>query len=125
MFETVHIKAAILAAELHQVQRGQITGRIIKEHVFRTRVGGADFACCRAGMPIIDCGVVLDAGISRRPGGIADLFPKLAGFDRFDDITANPADQVPVVIGLNRIEEAVRHPDRIVGILARHSEIGL
>ncbi len=38
MLECRNVEAAILVAELHQVQRRQVTGGVIKEHIFRTRV---------------------------------------------------------------------------------------
>ena len=87
-------------AELQQVQRGEIAGRVVQEHIFGARIGGADFAAGRAGVPVVDGGVELQAGIGRGPGGIADLFPQVAGVRRSwrpcrrcggSDSTAHPA----------------------------------
>ena len=69
-------------AELQQVQRREIAGRVVEEHIFRARIGGADGAARRAGVPVVDRRVELDAGIGRGPGGVADLVPQLAGLQR-------------------------------------------
>ena len=78
--------AGLLVAEGEQVQRGQIAGRVVEEHVFRARIAGADFARGRAGVPVIDGGVILQARIGRSPGGVADLLPQLARIERLRDL---------------------------------------
>jgi len=35
----------------------------------------------RAGVPFVDCRVVLDAGVGALPGGERDLLPKIGGRD--------------------------------------------
>ena len=72
----------VLVAERQQVQRGEIAGRVVQEHVFRARIGRADFARGRAGVPVVDRGVELQAGIGAGPGGVADLLPQLARLQR-------------------------------------------
>ena len=68
--------------ELQEIQRGEIAGRIVEEHVFRAGIGGADRPRRRAGVPIVDGGVELDAGIGRGPGRMGDLLPELARLQR-------------------------------------------
>ena len=68
--------AGLLVAEGQQIQRGEIAGGVVEEHVFRARIAGADFAGRRAGVPVVDRGVVLQARIGRSPGGVADLLPQ-------------------------------------------------
>ena len=94
-------------AELQKVERGEIAGRIIKEHVFRAGVGGADVARCRAGVPVIDRGVILDAGISRGPGRMADLVPKVAGLQGLGHLARHAGIEVPGAIGFNRAQERI------------------
>ena len=79
---------AIALAELHQVQRRQIAGGVVEEHVFRARVRAADFAARRAGVPVIDRGVELDARIGAGPCGVGDLLPQLARLHRLGDLAA-------------------------------------
>ncbi len=111
--------------KLQQVQRGEIAGRVVEEHVFRARVRGADRPRRRAGVPVVDGGVVLDARIGGGPGGVADLLPKRARLDGLGGLAAEAPGQVPVGVGLDRMQEGVGHPHRIVGVLARDGEIGL
>ncbi len=77
MFEEADVEVAGLGLELHQVERGEVTGRVVQEHVFRARVGSLDLAAGRAGVPVVDGGVELDAGVGGRPCGVADLLPQV------------------------------------------------
>ncbi len=69
--------------ELQQVERGQVAGGVVEEHVFRARVGRADRAGGRAGVPVVHRGVEVQAGIGRCPGGIGDLFHSSRAFSVF------------------------------------------
>ncbi len=117
--------AGRLVAEGEQVQRRQIAGRIVEEHVFRARIAGADFARGGAGVPVVDRGVVLQARIGRGPGGMADLLPQRAGIERLCDLAVLAIGEVPFAVGLDRLEEAVGDAHRIVRVLAGNGEIGL
>ena len=57
----------------HQVQRGQVAGRVVEEHVLGARVRGVDRRGVRAGVPVVDRGVELHAGIAADPGGAGHL----------------------------------------------------
>ena len=78
-----------------------------------------------AGVPVVDGGVILDARIGRGPGGVADLLPQVARLQRLRDLAVEAAGQIPVAVVLDRLEELVVHPHRIVGVLPGHGEIGL
>src|SRR5665811_1730599 len=65
------IETAVLLAELHQIERSEVTGRVVEEHIFRARVRRLDLAGSRAGMPVIDGAVELDARVGAGPGGVA------------------------------------------------------
>src|SRR5262245_15619324 len=82
-------------SELQQIERSEIARGIVEEHVFRARIGGADLSRRRAGMPVVDRGVELDAGISRCPGGIADLVPQVARLERLRRLAGQPRDEAP------------------------------
>jgi hypothetical protein len=128
MLERMHVEAlgAVFAvfAERHQVQRGEIARRIVQEHVFRARIGGADFAARRAGVPIVDRGVELDAGIGAGPRGVRDLLPQLARFQALVKLLVLAPGQFPVGIVGNRIQESVGHANRVVRVLARDRQVG-
>ena len=65
--------------EGHQVQRGKVAGRVVEEHIFRARIGGADRARGRAGVPVVHRRVEVQARVGRCPGGVGDGFPEVAG----------------------------------------------
>src|SRR5260370_42027786 len=77
MLEGGRVEAAVAAAERPQVQRGEVARGVVEEHVLRARVGRVDAATLRAGMPLVDGGVVLQPGIGARPSGVGDLLPEL------------------------------------------------
>ncbi len=111
--------------ERQQVHRRQIAGGVVEEHVFRARVRGDDRARGGAGVPVVDGGVELQAGIGARPGGVADLLPQIARLHGLGDLAAFGApEQVPVAVGFDRFEELVGDAHGVVGVLAGHREIG-
>ena len=78
MLEAVDVEGPLLGVvELHQVDRGEVAGRVVKEHVFRTRVARIDPAAFGAGVPGVDGRVELDTGIGALPCGEADVVPEL------------------------------------------------
>jgi len=103
--------------ERQQVHAGQIAGGVIQEHVFRTWVRSADRAIFRAGVPGVDGVVKLDAGVGTGPGGVADLVPQFARLDLSGDLAIGAADQFPRQVVLDRLQERIRHPDRVVRVL--------
>ena len=79
MLECRYIKIAVVLAKGQKVDRCQITSRVIKEHIFRAGIGGPDRPCGRAGMPIVDRGVILQPRIGTGPSGGAYLLPQISG----------------------------------------------
>src|SRR6202012_1628637 len=82
VLEVVDVEASVGEAEFHQVDRGQVAGRVVEVHVLAARVGGVDVARLGAGVPAVDRGVVLDARVGAAPGGVGDLVPTVAGGPR-------------------------------------------
>ena len=91
------------------------------EHGLEARIGAGR----RAGVPVVDGGVELHAGIGRRPGGIADLFPEVAGLQRLHHLAVLAGGEVPVAVGLDGAQEIVLERDGVVGVLAGDGEVGL
>ena len=119
-------RAGLLVAEGEQVQRRQIARRVVEEHVLGARVRAADRARRRAGVPVVDGGVVLQPRIGAGPGGEADLLPQLARLHGLGDLAGLGAPgQVPFAVGLDGFEELVGDAHRVVGVLPGDGEIGL
>ena len=76
--ESFHVELPVRSHELHQVQRRQVAGRIVQEHVFRAGVRGVDARRVLARMPAVDGGVELHAGVAALVGGFGDLLHQVA-----------------------------------------------
>jgi hypothetical protein len=123
--ERLYVERAVAAQERHQIERGEIAGRVVEEHVFRARVGRVDAAALGACVPLVDGGIELDARIGAGPGRIANAVPQIARLDRLGDLTIGAIGQVPIAVFLDRLEERVGDADGIVGVLTRHGEVGV
>ena len=117
MFESVDINSAVCALESHQVQRREVAGCIVEEHVLRAWIGRVDTAAHTAGVPLVDRGVELQTGIRAGPGCVTDLVPKLAGRSLLGDRAVGPHGQRPRTICLDRFYEIVCDPHGIIRIL--------
>ena len=114
------------SSEREQVHRGEIARRVVEEHVFRARIGGADRPRGRAGVPVVHRGVELQAGVGARPTRRGRSYPTasraltvlaiLPGLVR-QDRSQSASD-------FDRLEELVGDAHRVVGVLAGDGEIG-
>ena len=77
--EPLDIERAVLALELHQVQRGEVAGGVVEEDVFRAGIGGVNRLGAFAGVPFLDGAVVLQARVAADPGALGDLVQQRAG----------------------------------------------
>ena len=111
-------KALSSRQELQQVKRREVAGGIVQVQVFRARVGRGDSAGFRAGMPVIDRVVVLNARVGAFPGG---LRPSCGtGPWRRRSRSSSPvrrAAQVELAARLDGLHELVGDPHRVVGVL--------
>ena len=115
--------AGLRIVERQQVGGGEVARRVVEEHVFRARIGRADVAAGFTSVPVVHGGVVVQAGIGRGPGGVADLFPQVAGLERLGHLLVGAADQIPVAVGFHRTQEVVLERDGVVRVLACNGEI--
>ena len=72
--------------ELHQVEARQVARRVIEEHVLRAGIRRIDRCRVLAGMPLVDRGIELHAGIAAQPSGLGDLAHDVAGLVALDRI---------------------------------------
>ena len=119
------IKAAIGLHEGQQVQGCEVTSRVVEEHILRARVRATDLAAVRAGVPVVDGVVVLNARISAGPSGVADLFPKTFCLNRLVNRTVAATDQIPLAVFFHRRQEFIFDADRIVGVLTRDRQVSV
>ncbi len=75
-------------------------------------------------MPLLNRVVELQAGIGALPGGNGNLLPEIARFDALYHVARRARGQNPVVVAIDRVEEAVGQPNRVVRVLARNRNVG-
>ncbi len=120
-----NVVGPVFAPERQQIERGEIARRVVQEHVFRARVRRVDAPARGAGVPLVDGGVELQAGIGRGPGGVADLVPQIARLQSLRDLAVGAPRQAPLAVLAHALQEVVRDAHGIVRVLARDGEIGL
>ncbi len=120
-----HIKLAIRLQELHQVERRQITRRVVQEHVFAARIAGVDAVRVFRRMPLVDRRVVLHARIAALPRGLRNLVHQVAGFIGLHHLMTFNGAGGKFAIALHRRHELVRHADRVVGVLKEDGAVSV
>ncbi len=80
--EGFDVKLAV-GRELHEVQRRQVAGGVVEEHVLGARIAGVDPRRVLRGVPLVDGGVELHAGIAAAPGGVGNAAEQIAGLELF------------------------------------------
>ena len=69
VFELIEIKIPFVIGELHQVDRCQVAGAVVEEHVFGTGVACIDATAFLTGVPAVDRGIILDTRVSAKVRG--------------------------------------------------------
>ena len=115
-----------VAAELHQVDAGQVAGRVVEEHVLGAGVRGVDPPRVRAGVPAVDRRVVLHARIAAGPGRLAHAVEHLAGrIARAGLLGLGHPVRRPRLVGHDGLHELVAQADREIRVLEEDRIIGL
>ena len=73
------IELAAGGDELQEVEGREVAGGVIEEHVLGAGVRGIDAGGVFGGVPAVDGGVVLHAGVSAGPGVLGDFAHDVAG----------------------------------------------
>ena len=126
VFVGLDIQRARLAADkLHQVQRCEVTGGIVEEHVLGTGVRRVDPTGLRTGVPLVDGAIVLQTRVCTGPGRKRNLIPEVGCVDRLHHLAGDAAGQVPVLATLDLAEEVVGHAHGVVRVLTRNGQVGV
>src|SRR5687768_5502767 len=98
--------ASLHVEELEQIERRQVAGRVVEEHVFGAGVAGVDAPGLGAGVPVVDRGVELKTRIGALPGRFRDLSPQVARLDGLADLRwVGPPTEMPVFVAVDGLEE--------------------
>ena len=103
--------------ELHQVQRSQIAGGVIEEEIFRARVRGILPAGAFAGVPFVDRGIELHAGIAANMCSFGDLAQQRARVFAFARFAVRYAARPPFAAFERRFHEFVAYAHAQIFVL--------
>ena len=122
--EGLDVELAVRADELHQVERRQVAGRIVQKHILRARVGGVDARRVLAGVPAVDGGIELHAGIAALVGGLGNPTQQVARLVAILGLAAEHVLGPPLAILLRRAHEIVGGAHGVVGVLEKDRAVG-
>ena len=123
--ETFDIERAVVALELHQVQRGQIAGGVVEEHVFAARVGGMNRLGAFAGVPFLNRAVVLHTGIAANPRPFGHFVEQPAGVLLLQRLAGGHGARPPVLALDRGLHELVADAHGEVFVLIHHAAVGV
>ena len=119
------IERAVLALELHQVQRGEVAGRVVEEDVFRAGIGRVNRLGALAGVPFLDGAVVLQARVAADPGALGDLVQQRAGVLLLERLPGRDGACPPFLAFLGGLHERVADTHRKILVLVHHAAVGV
>ena len=122
--ERVDVELAVVADELHQVERRQVARRVVEEHVLGARVAGVDAIGDRAGVPLVDRRVELHAGIAAHPRALGNQPHHLACLVGVDDGAAGHRVGLPGAVVEDGAHELVGDTHRVVRVLEEDRVVG-
>ena len=123
--ELLRVKVPRPVHKLHQVERRQVAGRVVQKHVLRAGIGGIDAAGGFAGVPTVDGGVVLHAGVAALMGGFGNLAEQVAGAKLLSRLAGHDRAGPPGLIFHRRPHELIGHAHGVVGVLEKDRAVGL
>src|SRR6266496_1401640 len=121
---SLHVKRAV-GRELQQVQAGQVAGGVVEEHVLAARVAGVDAGGVLRGVPAVDGGVVLHAGIAAVPGSFRNFLEQVFGFVGVDYSAVDYGSGGEVGVAHYGYHEVVGYADGVVGVVEEEGTVGV
>src|SRR6266511_4460375 len=123
--EPLHVERAVLALELHQVQRREVAGGVVEENIFRARIGGVDRLGAFAGVPFLNGPVVLEARIAADPRAFSNLVQQGRSVLLLEWLTGRDRACPPFLAAKRRLHDFVAHADGQVFVLVHDAAVGV
>ena len=101
----------------HQVQAGQVAGRVVEEHVLGAGITRVDAARVLDRVPLVDRGVVLNAGVAADMRRFRHRAKQHVGPNRVDRLARDHRLSLPCATNLGRLHEIFSHAHRVVCVL--------
>src|ERR1700688_1446673 len=111
--------------ELQQIQAGEVAGGVVQEHVFAARIAGVNSRGVLRGVPAVDRGVVLHAGIAAVPGGFVNFVEQIFGFVGLDHRAVGDGLGGEVYVANHGVHEVVGDANAVVGVLEEDGRVGV
>ena len=121
--ERLGVELAVLAHELHQVERRQIARRVVEEHVLGARIARVDARRVRARVPLVDGRVELHARIAAHPRALGDEAHQIARAIGVHHLAARHRPRLPQPVVQHRAHELVGRAHRVVRVLEEHRRV--
>src|SRR6478752_940999 len=125
MAKMFQFELPVCGVKLREIERGEITGRIIQKHVFGTGVRCVDATVFWTRMPLIDDGIVLSPRIGTNPGRPSDPVPQLPRLDGLTDFPIRSAFEMPIAVCFERGKKLIGNSDAVIRILAGDGLVSL
>ena len=103
----IDVEHAVFAEVMEKVDAGKVASGIVDVHVFRARVRTIDATGVARGVPVVDRGVELHAGVGAFPGRLRDLTHEIASTNGLDDFATVHGTQVPIGVVDHGLHELV------------------
>ena len=110
--------------ELHEVERREVAGGVVEEHVLAAGIAGVDAGGVLGGVPAVDGGIELHAGIAAVPGSFGDLAQEIAGLVGLVRGAVLNVAGGEVGVALGGEHELVVNADGVVGVLEKDGGVG-
>ncbi len=123
--EASGVERAVGLLEADEVERGEVAGGVVEKQVFGAGIGRVLAAASLAGVPGVDGGIELHAGVAAGPGAERDLAQQLAGVLFLAWLAISDAACPPVAAFHRGFHEFVACPDGKIFILEHHRAIGV
>ena len=123
--KTLDIETAVIPAEPHQIQTGQVAGRVVQKHILTTWVTRVDPTAAWTGVPVVDSSVILHARIVADSGTVGNQDDKLAGLICIDRLIGGNRYGAEFAVTFHRLHKFIRNADREIGVLEHNTGIGL
>ena len=121
--ERAHVELAALVDELHQVERREIARRVVQMHVLAARIRRVDAPAGGAGVPGVDGGVELHAGVAACVRGLGNHVEHLARGTSLGDFARLDEVRLPIGVVEHGLHEAVGRAHTVVRVLEEHGAV--
>src|SRR5581483_10720173 len=114
-----------VGSELEQVKAGKVAGRVIEEHVLAARIAGVDAIGVLRGVPAVDGGIELHAGITAAPRGVGNFEKLILGLESANYAAVFNGASREIGIAQDRVHKVVGDANGVIGVLEENGRVSV